>query len=141
MRTTCADFTAAIARMKYLATEMHLRGLDGDLLDRMRSAHEEARVGFERLRLITTSMEAQEAARYSLRHALGLCLLVEGKQPRPDELERGPLVELDERLRDLYVAVRRELGVAHAESVFREPDPLLRLPTLTEPEAPSTEIA
>src|ERR1700733_9776752 len=70
LRTTCADFTAAIARMKYLATEMHLRGIDEELETRMRSAHDETRVGFERLRLLTTSIEAQEAARYSLRHAV-----------------------------------------------------------------------
>ena len=60
---------------------MHLRGPDKELRGRMRTAHEEARVGFERLRLITTSMEAQEAARYALRHAVGLWLLVDGKGP------------------------------------------------------------
>lgn len=128
LRTSCADFTAAIARMRYLATEMHLRGLDDELQGRMRSAHEDARVGFERLRLITTSVEAQEAARYALRHALGLWRLVEGQEPRPDERARGPLVELDDRLTDLYEAVRRELGVAHPDRVFREPERLLRLP-------------
>ncbi len=139
LRITCADFTSAIARMKYLATEMHLRGIDEELETRMRSAHEETRVGFERLRLLTTSMEAQEAARYSLRHAVGLWLLVQGKGPRPDEKERGPLVELDDRLRDLYAAVRRELGVAHPERVFREPDHLRRLPTAV-PNPADTEM-
>jgi hypothetical protein len=68
-----------------------------------------------------------------LRYALGLWLQVQGREPRPDETARGPLLELNDRLRDLYVAVRRELGVEHASEVFAEPF-LQRLPTRPEPE-------
>lgn len=128
LRTTCADFTAAIARMRFLATQIHLDGADADLTSRMRESHETATVCCERLRLVTTSMAAQEAARYALRYALGLWLQVQGRDPRADERERGPLLELNDRLRDLYIAVRRELGVAHPAEVFAEPF-LQRLPT------------
>jgi hypothetical protein len=133
LRATCADFTAAIARMRYLATQIHLNGADAELTSRMHEAYEEATVCCERLRLIATSIEAQAAARYALRYALGLWLQVQGREPMPDEAARGPLLELNDRLWDLYVAVRRELGVEHASEVFAEPF-LQRLPTRPEPE-------
>ena len=109
IRTTCADFTAAIARMRFLATQIHLNGADAELTTRIGEAHEEATVGCERLRLVTTSMEAQEAARYALRYGLGLWLQVQGRPPRPDETERSPLLQLNDRLHDLYVGCGRAL--------------------------------
>ena len=139
LRETCADFTAAIARMRFLAAQIHLYGPDADLDARMRQAHEEATVGCERLKLLMTSLAAQEAARYAVRYALGLWLQVQGREPRPDERERGPLLELNDRLRDLYIAVRRELGVAHPEDVFTEPF-LQRLPTRHEPNSPEASL-
>jgi uncharacterized membrane protein YccC len=36
LRTTCADFTAAIARMRFLATQIYLNGADAELTSRMR---------------------------------------------------------------------------------------------------------
>jgi hypothetical protein len=103
----------------------------------MRASHEEATVCCERLRLVATSMAAQEAARYALRYALGLWLQVQGRGPRADEMERGPLLELNDRLRDLYIAVRRELGVEHSDEVFTEPF-LQRLPARNEPKPEAT---
>jgi hypothetical protein len=62
---------------------------------------------------------------------------VQGRELSADEWQRGPLLELNDLLRDLYVAVRRELGMAHPDDEFTEPF-LHRLPAWPEP-TPSME--
>jgi hypothetical protein len=55
-------------------------------------------------------LAVQEEARFALRYAYGLLREFEGLPPRPDELDPGPIDQLDDRLVRLYTAVRRELG-------------------------------
>ncbi len=98
----------------------------------LRSAHGEARAQYERLRLTATSLKTQQEARYALRYAVGLWRQVEGRVPRPDEQQRSPLHQLEERLLALYGEVRAELGVPNARLVFSEPDDLRHLPTRTD---------
>jgi hypothetical protein len=122
LRLTCADFTSAIARMRSLAMDLMRNPADSDLLTFMRAADLDARVNYERLRLTSTSREVQEAGRRTLRYTWGLVREVQGKPPREDEVERGPLMLSHESLLELYAAVRRELGVPRANDVYREPD-------------------
>ena len=77
---------------------------------------------YERLRLTAASGDAQKAARYVLRYAYGLLRQIEGKLPRDDEKERGPLMMRQHSLTTLVAEVRREIGVPHADDVYREPD-------------------
>lgn len=120
LRLACADFTAAIARTVQIANETK----DSKIIqiNLMREAHLEARVCYERLRLIAASPDIQKAGRHVLRYTFGIMLQVEGKPLRDDELERSPRVLLQDWLMVLYAEVRREIGVSQAQDVYREPD-------------------
>ena len=120
LRLACADFTAAVARMVNLAIQ--LKDPDSAHIDKMREAHVEARVNYERLRLISGSRDVQEAGRHVLRYKFGLLRRAEGKSPRYDELERSPRILLQDWLLRLYVEVRKEIGVPRPQDVYREPD-------------------
>jgi hypothetical protein len=85
-------------------------------------AHREARVHYERLRLTAASRAVQESARLVLRYAYGMLRKIEGKPLRDDELERGPLMMLQNSLITLITNVRHEIGVPRANDVYREPD-------------------
>jgi hypothetical protein len=100
LRLTCADFTAAVARMVNLAIQV--KNPDADHIDKMREAHVEARASYERLRLISGSREVQEAGRHVLRYSFGLLRRAEGKLPRDDEIERGPRALLQDWLTSRY---------------------------------------
>jgi hypothetical protein len=65
----------------------------------------EARAHFERLRLTAASLDVQTSGRCVLRYAYGLLRQAEGKPPREDELERGPLRMLHDSLITLYAGV------------------------------------
>lgn len=128
LRLACADFTASVARMRALAMESIHNRPDADLMSLMHEAHREARIHYERLRLTAVSQDVQEAGRYVLRYAYGLLRQMEGKPPRDDEREHGPIKMLHNSLITLYAAARRETGVPHADDVYREPDEWLGNP-------------
>jgi hypothetical protein len=86
----------------------------------LQRAHDAARANYERLRLSTSSLAVQEEARFALRYAYGLLREFEGLPPRPDELDSGPIDQLDDRLVRLYTAVRRELGTPDPQRVLSE---------------------
>jgi hypothetical protein len=69
----------------------------------MREAHDQARAQYERLRLTTSSLRAQEDARYALRYAYGLLRLLDGDSPREDEVQT---LSTDQRVRRLTGARR-----------------------------------
>lgn len=123
LRLACADFTTAVARTVNLAIELKdLDSTDSTHINKMREAHRETRVCYERLRLIAGSRDVQEAGRRVVRYSFGLMLWAEGKPPRYDELERGPRLLLQDWLMKLYIEVRREIGVSRPQDVYREPD-------------------
>jgi hypothetical protein len=99
-----------------------MRNPDADLMNSVRDAHRKARVHYERLRLMSGSQGVQEAGRHVLRYAYGLLRQAEGRPPRDDERERGPAMMLHDSLMTLYAQVRQELGVPHADEVYREPE-------------------
>jgi hypothetical protein len=128
LRITCADFISAITKVRVMAFDVQRHELDDDLKARIRELHGDARIHYERLRLLTESRRAQEAARYALRHAWSLILRSEGRPPRPEEGDRGALALLYDSLSILLAETRRELGVARPDDVFAEPEEWLVFP-------------
>jgi hypothetical protein len=125
--SACADFSTALAHVRQLCYDRHAAGPSPELTERMRQAHGIARGQYERLRLVTGSIETQEHARLALRYALRLWRHVEGELQRaPDE--RSPVDLMEDHLKELYVGVRRELEVPNPERVFAEPQEARRLP-------------
>jgi hypothetical protein len=122
VRLACADFTAAITRMRTLAMELRNKHPSGEQMKLMHEAHREARVHYERLRLTASSPAVQGAGRLVLRYAYGLLRQMEGKSLRDDEKASGPLRLLHDSLMTLYAEARRELGVPRAHEIYREPD-------------------
>lgn len=123
LRLICADFATAVAQIKELACQVIEKRADSDphAWVSINKAHLEARGHFESLRLIS-SFQVQESGRLTLRYAYGLMQEAEGKPPREDEKEQGPLKLFYINLTQLYIAVRRELGIPHPEDVFLDPD-------------------
>jgi hypothetical protein len=124
LRLACADLAAAVARIRELSIELieHRLDSDPDGWASIREAHLEARVHYERLRLISSSFAVQKTGRHVLRYSYGMIRQAQGIPPREDEREVGPFVQVHVSLMELYGAVRRELGVPRADLVFREPD-------------------
>jgi hypothetical protein len=120
LKLASADFTAAVTRMINLALEF--KDPDITRIDLMHEVHTEARVCYERLRLIAISRDVQEAGRYVLRYTFGILREAEGLPLRDDELESGPRLLLQDWLMKFYIAVRREIGIPQPENVYREPD-------------------
>lgn len=122
VKLACADFTAAITRMRTLAIELRNKYPSGEQMKLMHEAHRESRVHYERLHLTATSSTVQKAGRYVLRYAYGLLRQMEGKSLREDEKASGPLRLLHDSLMTLYAEARRELGVPKPDDIYREPD-------------------
>jgi hypothetical protein len=120
LRQASAEFTAAVARIINLVLEF--KDPDIPRIDLMYEAHREARVCYERLRLISTSREVQEAGRYVIRYAYGLLREAQTLPRREDELERGPRLLLNDWLMKFYIEIRREIGIPQPENIYREPD-------------------
>jgi hypothetical protein len=120
LKLASADFTSTVARITNLA--LNSRDPDVTRINLMYEAHREARICYERLRLIAKSREVQEAGRHVLRYAFGLLREAEGLPRRQDELERGPRLLLNDWLMNFYVEVRREIGIPHPDNIYREPE-------------------
>jgi hypothetical protein len=124
LRLACADFASALALIKELVCQVIERRADSDpnAWESIRKAHLDARVHYERLRLISSSLEVQKAGRHALRYAYGSIQEAAGEPLREDEKARGPLGLLQDSLLELYAAVRRELGLPGPDQLYREPD-------------------
>src|SRR5262249_40325842 len=120
LRSVCVDFTSALVEIR----QAYWGRAYGENQEARRAAlqraHDVARTGYERLRLSTSSLAVQEEARFALRYAYGLLRQFEGLPPRPDEIDTGPIDQLDDRLVRLYTAVRRELGTPDPERILSE---------------------
>jgi hypothetical protein len=121
LRICCADFTDAIIRVREFAIRWQKALSDNSLRESTWKAHDETWVNYERLRLLSTSMDLQEAGRHLIRYTWGLMRQAEGKAIREDEQASSPLALTFEWLERFYVAARRELGVPQAEEVYMEP--------------------
>ena len=84
--------------------------------------HEEARTGYERIRLLSDSIKVQEAGRFALRHAYAMWQVAQGKEdPRQDEYSLAPRPRFEAQLQVFYAEVRRELGLNRPDDVMPEP--------------------
>ncbi|GIF45788.1 hypothetical protein DFJ67_5223 [Asanoa ferruginea] len=120
LRSTFAEYAAAIAEIKAVAFEVSRTPEDELLRSRIYDSHMTARSILERLRLTSASMGVQEAARYALRYAYGLLRLAQGREPRPDEQDRHPVQLLDQWFTTLLIEMRKDLGLRHPDRVFPE---------------------
>ena len=120
LRISCADFTDALIRVRELTVALRRNPSDPALRESVQTAHSEAWVHYERLRLISTSRDVQEAGRRALRYAWGFVREVRGEPRREDETD-SPFSLAHEWLQKFYVAARHELGVPNADNVFIEP--------------------
>ena len=119
VRIACADFSAAVFHMRVnLAIEVKNPELFMPPRVEYHDAHLDARVCYERLRLISGSRDVQEAGRYVLRYTFGLLRTAEERPPRPDEQEKSPRLLLQDWLVKLYAEVRQEIGVPNPRDIF-----------------------
>jgi len=140
LQVACADFVASISRMLSLAIEVEKDSGNTELTSLLYETHREARVHYERLRLVAVSRDTQESGRHVLRYAYGRLRQAIGKPPREDERELGPVMMAQDSLLRLYAAVRYEMGIPHAGEVYREPDEWLA-PTGQPPAQANTSSA
>jgi hypothetical protein len=120
LRISCADFSDTIIRVRELAVKLRRNPSDPALQESAQTAHSEAWVHYERLRLISTSRDVQEAGRRVLRYSWGYVREVKGEARRDDETD-APFSLIHEWLQKFYVAARHELGVPNADNVYAEP--------------------
>src|SRR5690348_11928924 len=71
LRISCADFSDAIIRVRELTLNLRRDPSDAAMQESVQRAHSEAWVHYERLRLISTSKDVQEAGRRVLRYSWG----------------------------------------------------------------------
>jgi hypothetical protein len=121
LRLTCADFTSALTRMRELSINITY-SRDSASWESIDEATLEARIQYERLRLVSTSVEVQKAGRHALRYTYGVVRQAAGKLPRDDEQASTPLILANEWQLRLYAAVREELNLPSASDVYREPE-------------------
>src|SRR4029453_4603781 len=120
--TAATEFAAAISQIRHLSYQVRTGVQTTELGLKFQEAHTGARVEYERLRLLCESLTAQEAARFALRHAYNTWTVANDTSRRMDEYATvGPWEQCDERLKDMFVVVRRELSrlpeVLHVTSV------------------------
>lgn len=117
-----ADFASALARIRSIGIELMSPDPDPGAWTAIRDAHLQARMHYERLRLTSSSLDVQEAARRALSYTYGIQRQAEGKPLRDDECAVVPHVLLQEALLAMYVTARRELGIPRPGEIYREPD-------------------
>jgi hypothetical protein len=134
--SSCVDFTAAVMAVRQIAWNLCRFGSSERGQSELNEADSVMRTAFQRLRLVSTRVETQEAARYAVRYAHGLARLTRGRPLREDETETHPVVLLDDWLARLHVSVRRELGMSQADEIFRERPEWQNWPGMRQPPAP-----
>lgn len=107
--------------MTHMAWRLAKAPTDAALDDRLSAMHEEARTGYERIRLLSDSMHVQEAGRFALRHAFAVWQEAKGEgDPREGQFALPPRRRFEQQLDKFYVEVRLELGRNRPEDVMRE---------------------
>jgi hypothetical protein len=90
--SSCVDFTAAVMAVRQIAWNLCTFGSSERGQTELTEADSVMRTAFQRLRLVSTRVETQEAARYAVRYAHGLARLTRGRPLREDETETHPVV-------------------------------------------------
>jgi len=96
LRSAVTDFAAAISAIRHLSYRVEPGQPVPELERQFHDAHATARMQYERLRLLTSSEAAQEAARYALRHAYNTWTVARRTSRRMDEYAvEGPWEQSD----------------------------------------------
>jgi hypothetical protein len=135
LRRACEDLTTALIRMRQVYLDHYANPAASTWRTPMWEAHNDARLYCERLKLTAGSENVQLEARYAMRYGYGLWRQLNGEAPRADERDAAPIRQLDVRLTNLYVAVRKELGMPNPSAVLSEPDFFETLPVVERPAA------
>jgi hypothetical protein len=119
----CVDFSASMARMGNLSLAIKNDPDDSARHERMRIEYGEARVCYERLRLLLESQSAQEHARRALYHSMRRWRAAEGLESPDEGWGSGDQATslLEDAVASLYIEVRRQLGLRQPGDLFREP--------------------
>ncbi|MEV4313316.1 hypothetical protein [Actinocrispum sp. NPDC049592] len=123
LRSTCATLASEVSRLRDISHELSRTPDDSQLQRDARQAHSQARALQERLRLISKSVETQEAGRQLIHHVYHQWRATQGGAADFWEARRG----LDEWLTKFYVAARAELGL-DSSSVYEDPSERLPVP-------------
>jgi hypothetical protein len=135
LRSACVDLTTALVKIRQAYWGRAYGEEEAGRRAALQRAHDAARANYERLRLSTSSLAVQEQARFALRYAYGLLRQFEGLPPRPDELEVGPIDQLD----DAWSGCTRRSGGSWAPPIQSGSSPSGPSSVPCRPERPLTD--
>ena len=120
VREVASDFLLPIVRLRQARIQIREGIGDVDELKRQMDANDHiVRYEMDRVRITLESLKVQEAARYVVRYAHGLCLEVKGLEPREDEKGKNVIVLLEKATYAFMRDLRVELGLT--PGVFEDP--------------------
>jgi hypothetical protein len=122
-RSTCATLASEVSRLRDISHELRKAPDDTQLQRDAQEAHSQARASQEKLRLISKSVQTQEAGRQLIHHVYYQWRATQGGTADFWQARRG----LDEWLTKFYVAARTELGL-DSSTVYEDPSERLPVP-------------
>jgi hypothetical protein len=122
-RSTCANLASEVSRLRDISHELRKDSSDARLRRDAHEAHSQARALQEKLRLISKTVQTQEAGRQLIHHVYYQWRAAEGGGADFWQARRG----LDEWLTKFYVAARSELGL-DGSTVYEDPPEKLPVP-------------
>jgi hypothetical protein len=131
VQRAAADFVSLISDVVQISLDMGENPNDDALLSKASDANRAMRAQYERLRLVASRCQTQEAARHMIRYAYGIQRMALGRPPREDEHDREPLALVADWMVTFCIEVRKETGVSEPENVYREPSDWIGLGRLT----------
>ncbi|MFC4071840.1 hypothetical protein [Actinoplanes subglobosus] len=127
LREVAVSLAGQVSRISILWINLDPGPADDAVLAQMRDAHSEINIAYERLRLIAESRGIQEAARHVSHHAYWLVRAAAVGSLKDAELLHRKMKSC---LAELYVEVRREVGMRSPGEVYQDPEDGLPEPSL-----------
>lgn len=124
-RSTCAALASEVSRLRDISHELRRAPEDAQLRRDAQQAHSQARALQEKLRLISTSVQTQEAGRQLIHHVYYQWRASQGGKADFWKARKG----LDDWLTKFYVAARAELGL-DSSIVYEDPSGGLPVPSV-----------
>lgn len=129
-RSTCAALASEVSRLRDISHELRKMPEDAQLQRDAHQAHSQARALQEKLRLISTSVQTQQAGRQLIHHVYYQWRATQGGKADFWKARAG----LDEWLTKFYMAARTELGL-DSSVVYEDPSEGLPVPGVISKEA------
>lgn len=119
LRDASADLAASLTTYTWTAANVGSSPTQGQRAE-IDQLHQQARIAYERVRLLSDSVEVQEHGRMALRHAYAIKEVAAGRaDPRPDGVR--PRDRFDAAFTAFLESVRCELGMANPGNLFYLP--------------------